>query len=83
MEQDLQFYYIYLLNIQKQIISLSGLDPIERSSGTSLNKKARISKSGARVYRGTLFMGVLTAIRYDKSFYLKASGLQDEVQIEY
>lgn len=53
---------------QRQIVSLSGLDPIERSSGTSVNKKARISKAGARVYRGTLFMGVLTAIRYDDNF---------------
>jgi len=53
---------------QKQIISLCGLDPIQRSSGTSVNKKARISKAGARVYRGSLFMGVLTAIRYDENF---------------
>lgn len=64
---------------QKQIISLCGLDPIERSSGTSVNKKARISKAGARVYRGSLFMGVLTAIRFDenlKSFFtrLKEKG---------
>lgn len=53
---------------QKQIISLCGLDPIERSSGTSVNKKARISKAGTRVYRGSLFMGVLTAIRFDENF---------------
>ena len=53
---------------QRQIISLSGLDPIEKKSGTSVHKKSKISKAGSRVYRGSLFLGVLTAIRYDDNF---------------
>ncbi|PLY05228.1 MAG: IS110 family transposase [Arcobacter sp.] len=64
---------------QRQIVSLSGLDPIEKTSGTSVYKKSKISKAGSRVYRGSLFMGVLTAIRYDDNFKvfferLKAKG---------
>ena len=55
---------------QRQIVSLSGLDPIEKTSGTSVHKKSKISKAGSRVYRGSLFMGVLTAIRYDDNFKL-------------
>lgn len=64
---------------KKQICSLAGLDPIEKTSGTSIQKRAKISKAGSRIYRGTLFLGVLTAIRYDQNFKiyferLKAKG---------
>ncbi|MGP8330677.1 MAG: IS110 family transposase [Methanosarcinaceae archaeon] len=64
---------------QRQITSLVGLDPIERSSGTSVRGKSRISKAGASIYRNTMFMGVMTAIRYSKDFQiffnrLKANG---------
>ncbi len=62
-----------------QIVSLSGLDPIERSSGTSVRSKMKISKAGDRIYRGTLFMSAMVAIRHNeeiKAFFerLKASG---------
>lgn len=64
---------------QKQITSLVGLNPIYRQSGSSLQSLYKISKSGSVFYRGALFMGVMTAIRYDekfKAFYerLKANG---------
>jgi len=53
---------------QRQITALAGLDPILKQSGTSVNKKPRISKAGSKLYRGTLFMGVMTAIRVDENF---------------
>lgn len=53
---------------QRQITSLAGLDPIDKSSGTSVQTRSRISKAGSKLYRGTLFMGVMTAIRYDDNF---------------
>lgn len=53
---------------QRQISSLAGLDPIEKTSGTSVHKKSKISKAGSRVYRGSLFMPVMTAIRFDENF---------------
>ncbi len=64
---------------QRQITSLVGLNPIYKKSGTSLQSLYKISKSGSIFYRGSLFMGVMTAIRYDenfKAFYdrLKANG---------
>ncbi len=64
---------------QRQITSLTGLNPIYRQSGSSLQSLYRISKSGSIFYRGALFMGAMTAIRYDdnfKAFYdrLKANG---------
>lgn len=64
---------------QRQIISLAGLNPIYKQSGSSLQTLSKISKSGSVLYRGSLFMGVMTAIRYDenfKAFYdrLKANG---------
>lgn len=62
-----------------QIVSLTGLDPIERSSGSSVKSKAKISKAGDKLYRGTMFMSTLVAIRHNeemKAFYerLKARG---------
>ncbi len=64
---------------QKQIVSLAGLDPIEKSSGISVKGKTKISKAGSKICRGTLFMPAMTSIRHNKrlkSFYdrLKENG---------
>lgn len=64
---------------QRQIISLAGLDPIIRESGTSVRGKSRISKAGSRLYRGTLFMAAMASTKHNaqmKAFYerLKAKG---------
>jgi len=66
---------------QRQITSLTGLNPIYKQSGTSVQSGYRISKSGAKTYRGSLFMAAMSAIRYDanfRAFYerLKANGKQ-------
>jgi len=53
---------------QRQITSLAGLDPIDKSSGTSIHSKSKISKAGSVLYRGSLFLGTLSAIRYDENF---------------
>ncbi|XPV69885.1 MAG: IS110 family transposase [Halarcobacter sp.] len=64
---------------QKQIVSLAGLDPIEKSSGISVNGKTKISKAGSKICRGTLFMPAMTSIRNNerlRKFYdrLKENG---------
>lgn len=64
---------------KKQLISLVGLDPIEFKSGSSVNKKTKISKAGSKLYRGTLFMGAMVASKHNtelKNFFerLKANG---------
>jgi transposase len=64
---------------QRQITSLVGLDPIIRESGTSVKGKSRISKSGGRLYRGSLFMAAMVATKHNnkmKLFYnrLKENG---------
>ncbi len=64
---------------QRQITSLAGLDPIMRESGTSIKGKNRISKAGGKLYRGSLFMAAMVAVRYNqnlKTFYnrLKKNG---------
>ena len=53
---------------QRQMTSLAGLNPVYKQSGTSLQILSKISKSGSVFYRGALFMGVMTAIRYDENF---------------
>lgn len=64
---------------RQEITALSGLDVIETSSGTSVHRRSRISKRGNPLYRGILFMPVLSAIsnnKYMKAFYdrLKEDG---------
>jgi transposase len=57
---------------KKQLTSLAGLDPIEFNSGTSINRKTKISKAGSKLYRSVLFMGVMSAVRFNpdmKIFY--------------
>lgn len=66
---------------KKQIISLVGLDPTRFDSGNSVHKKSKISKAGAKLYRGVLFMGAMMATRCNpemKIFYnrLKENGKQ-------
>ncbi len=66
---------------QRQIISLAGLEPTTKSSGSSVRTKPKISKAGSKLYRGTLFMSALTAIRFNPKiteFYnrLKDNGKQ-------
>ncbi len=63
---------------QRQIASLTGLDPIEKTSGTSIHKKSKISKAGSRVYRGSLFMGVMSAIRFDENFKFLFDRLKEK-----
>lgn len=42
-----------------ELSALSGLDPVETSSGTSVKKKSRISKRGLKLLRKMLFMPTL------------------------
>ena len=62
---------------QREIVSLSGLDPIERVSGSSIRGKSRISKAGSRLYRGSLFMSSMVAIRYNNEIKLFYDRLKD------
>ena len=64
---------------RQELTALIGLDSIEQTSGTSINRKSRISKKGSAIYRSILFMPVLCAIKtnpYMKAFYdrLKENG---------
>ena len=62
---------------QRQIVSLTGLDPIIKESGSSIRGKTRISKAGGKIYRATLFMPVMVAIRHNnqmKEFYNRLKG---------
>ena len=66
---------------RQEITALSGLDAIESTSGTSLQRKSRISKRGNALYRNVMFMPVLSAIQCNpcmKNFYnrLKENGKQ-------
>ena len=53
---------------QRQITSLAGLNPIYKQSGTSVQSGYKISKAGSSMYRGSLFMGILTAVRFEPTF---------------
>lgn len=69
---------------RQEIVALCGLDAIENTSGTSIQRRTRISKKGSSVYRSSLFMPVLCAIQhnqYMKRFYnrLKENGKHSTV----
>ena len=64
---------------QRQIVSLAGLDPVMKESGTSIKGQTRIPKAGNRLYRGTLFMAAMASTKHNakmKAFYerLKDNG---------
>ncbi len=50
---------------RKQWVAFAGLDPRHFQSGTSVNKKSRISKAGNRYLRKSLFMPALSASKND------------------
>ena len=61
----------------RQWVAHAGLDPREHTSGSSVHKKARLSKAGNRYLRCALFMPALSAIRYIphvKAFYQHLTG---------
>jgi len=53
---------------QRQIVSLAGLDPVIRESGTSIKGKPKISKAGDKIYRAALFMPAMVVVRHDARF---------------
>jgi transposase len=64
---------------QRQIVALTGLEPIEKESGSSVRSRPKISKAGSRLYRGSLFMSAMVSICHNeqmKQFFerLKANG---------
>ena len=59
----LLYLFLRYPNASRQhITALCGLDPIHRESGTSLKKRAKISKQGMSLVRSILFMPVMTAV---------------------
>ena len=50
----------------RQWVAMAGLDPRLHQSGSSINKKARISKVGNRYLRMALYMPALSASRHDE-----------------
>jgi transposase len=57
-----------LIRSKKQLVSYSGLDVKEKTSGTSVKGKPRISKKGNRHLRKSMYFPALTAIRHDEHF---------------
>jgi len=51
---------------RQQITALCGLDPIQKSSGTSVQHKERISKQGLSLVRAILFMPTMVTILYNQ-----------------
>ncbi len=54
-------------DVSDELCSYSGLTPIIRQSGTSINGRARISKIGNQKLRNLLFMCSFNACKYNKA----------------
>lgn len=48
-----------------QAVALFGLDPIKKTSGTSVHTRARLSRMGSRYGRRALYMPALSALRFN------------------
>jgi transposase len=48
-----------------QAVALAGLDPRQKTSGSSVHTASRLSKMGSRLLRQTLYMAALTALRHN------------------
>lgn len=57
-----------LIRNKRQLTSYSGLDVIEKQSGTSVKGKPRISKKGNRYLRKAMHLPSLVSIRHDERF---------------
>lgn len=57
-----------LIRNKRQLVSYAGLDVIEKTSGTSVRGKKKISKKGNRHIRKAMYMPALAAIRQETRF---------------
>ena len=57
-----------LIRNKRQLVSYSGLDVVDKSSGTSVRGKSRISKRGNRWIRRALYFPALTAVKHSPGF---------------
>jgi len=63
----LLYLFLRYPNASRQhITALCGLDPVQRSSGTSVQHKERISKQGLSLVRDILYMPTLVSVRYNE-----------------
>jgi len=56
-----------LIRNKKQLVSYSGLDIIDKSSGTSVRSKPRISKRGNKYIRKALFFPSIVSVKWNKT----------------
>ena len=67
----LLYLFLRYPNASRQhITALCGLDPIQRSSGTSVQHKERISKQGLSLVRAILFMPTWASIQHNEEMKL-------------
>lgn len=71
-----------LFHSRGQLVSYSGYDVVERTSGTSLKGKTRISKKGNNHIRRALYFPAITMVKYEPQFkqlferILKRTGIK-------
>ena len=72
----LLYLFLRYPNASRQhITALCGLDPIQRSSGTSVQHKERISKQGLSLVRAILFMPTMASIQHNQEMKLVYDNL--------
>jgi hypothetical protein len=57
-----------LIRNKKQLTGYAGLDVIEKTSGTSVKGKTKISKKGNRYLRKALHLPSLAAVKHDENY---------------
>ena len=63
--QLLAIMHGHTFNSAEQLAAYLGVIPVERQSGSSLNGRAKLSKSGASHIRAILYMAAIVAVQYN------------------
>ena len=67
-----------LFKNQRQLVSYSGLDVVRTQSGTSVNKRGKISKKGNSHIRAALYFPALSAARFND----KMKNIYDRINVD-
>lgn len=71
-----------LFTSKGQLISYAGYDVVQEQSGSSINKKGRISKKGNRYIRRALFLPSMTMSKYEPMFKVLYNRVCERTKIK-
>ncbi len=78
----LHLFMKYPVSDRNQLTALAGLDPVVKSSGTSLHQQASISKRGSHLLRRVLYCAAMTGVQHHPAWKLKYQGMVERGKVK-